>query len=125
MATHTARAPRRALKHTLAAVMVLAAISQVPSCSNKPTYVCEVLDDCGLLNVSVDECIDRIGLALEHGLKEDVVGHCLDCIIENPCSDIEAECPHHCEEVFEAIRAELDEMNGEAGAGGEAGATSE
>ena len=99
----------------------VAAISQ--SCSNRADFVCAVLEDCELLTVSESECVDRVGLAVESKeLEEGEASHCLDCIVEHPCSEIIEYCgKESCKHVFEVVKREVDEMNGGAGAAGAAG----
>jgi hypothetical protein len=109
----------------LTAGLLLAGFVAVhPSCSNRADFVCAVLEDCELLSISEDECVERVGLAVESDqLDEGEASKCLDCIVEHPCHEIPTYCGQKsCKRVIEAINAELDGMPGCAGAAGAAGA---
>ena len=97
-----------------------------PSCSNRADFVCAVLEDCELLTISEDQCVYRVGIAVEsEELEEEEASHCLDCIVEHPCNEIMSYCGQKsCKRVIEAIQKEL-EMDGGAGAAGAAGAAGE
>ena len=120
---------RRTAKHLwprwLTALTLLGGVAVISSsCSNRADFVCAVLEDCELLKVSEEECVYRVGLAVESDeLEEEEASHCLDCIVEHPCNEIPTYCgKHECENVLKAIEKELDEMNGTAGGAGAAGA---
>ncbi|HEU5077471.1 MAG TPA: hypothetical protein VFU02_24935 [Polyangiaceae bacterium] len=106
-----------------ATVLVAGLVAVSPSCSNRADFVCAVLEDCELLTISEEECVHRVGIAVESDeLEEEEASKCLDCIVEHPCSEITSYCgPKSCKRVLEAIAKELDEMGGGAGAAGAAG----
>lgn len=106
-----------------AGLLVLGVVAVSPSCSNRADFVCAVLEDCELLTISEDECIHRVGIAIESDeLEEEEASKCLDCIVEHPCNEIPTYCGQKsCKRVIEAIEKELDEMEGGAGAAGAAG----
>ncbi|HEY6727412.1 MAG TPA: hypothetical protein VI197_25430 [Polyangiaceae bacterium] len=106
-----------------AGLLVLGVAAVNPSCSNRADFVCAVLEDCELLDISEDACIDRVGIAVESGeLEEGEASKCLDCIVEHPCHEILTYCGQKsCKRVIEAIQKELSEMEGGAGAAGAAG----
>ena len=119
---------RRTVKHLwarwLTALTLVGGIAVISSsCSNRADFVCAVLEDCELLTVSEEECVYRVGLAVESKeLEEEEASHCLDCIVEHPCNEIPTYCGEHaCKNVMAAIAKELEEMNGTAGAAGAAG----
>lgn len=106
-----------------AGLLVLGVAAVNPSCSNRADFVCAVLEDCELLSISEDECVDRVGIAVKSGeLEEGEASKCLDCIVEHPCHEIPTYCGEKsCKRVIEAIEKELDDMGGNAGAAGAAG----
>lgn len=106
-----------------AGLLVLGVAAVNPSCSNRADFVCAVLEDCELLTVSEEECINRVGIAIESDeLEEEEASKCLDCIVEHPCHEIPSYCGQKsCKRVIEAIEKELDDMEGGAGAAGAAG----
>ena len=121
-------ANRRTAKHHwprwLTALTLVGGVAVISSsCSNRADFVCAVLEDCELLKVSEEECVYRVGLAVEsEQLEEEEASHCLDCIVEHPCNEITSYCGEQaCKDVLAAIANELDEMNGMAGAAGAAG----
>lgn len=106
-----------------AGLLVLGVAAVNPSCSNRADFVCAVLEDCELLTISEEECVDRVGIAVKSGeLEEGEASKCLDCIVEHPCHEIPTYCSQKsCKRVIEAIEKELDDMGGNAGAAGAAG----